>query len=517
MKRLLTYSLLFLLFSCGLANESAKPKGFFLIKEFGKYGYINSKGQTVIKCQFDYAEPFREGFAGVYIDSLWGFIDTTGKIVIEPKFIGVSQFYDGLSNVIIQKATIYQHAFIRKDGSIAFVTPYEYVGMFNCGRATVTIKDEVCVIDKSGKIVFNTHFPLDGGMFQDGILKVWSQDSTKYFDTDGKVIAAFPEMGNGDFSEGLAKVRLGDKRFYIDKKGKPKINLKHNELTYFNFSEGLARAVIGGVDPISGFIDTTGNIVIPIIYHDLYDFKEGLAAYRDKGSWGFIDMKGKVTIKPQFEDVEYFGFTNGLCKVNQNRQSGYINRKGEFVWKEQVGLEYTKLDLSKWELDTLKINRPFNGGKYAGWYNYPRKQKFPDLNSLTLRIDITDLTVYDDNYFANKLYLINASKDIINIPAQDGGIKIVQQAKNKKGEWQDIEKYYDSWCGNSYNTLKLSPDEFQIFATPIFKGEFKTQLRFKLELGKQIIYSNIFNGQINYGQLVNPEGKDKTGIAVWAN
>jgi len=506
MNRLLTYFILLLLFACGQTNESIKPKGFFLIKEFGKYGYINSEGQTVIKCQFDYAEPFREGLAGVLIDSTWGFIDTTGKIVIEPKFIGVSQFYEGLSKVIIQKGTIIQDAFIRKDGKIAFVTPYEYVGMFSNGRATVTIKNEVCVIDKTGQIVLNTHFPFGGGMFQDGILKVWSRDSTKYFDTNGNVIASFPEMGFGDFSEGLAKVISGDKRFYIDKTGKPKIDLKQNELTYFEFSEGFAMAVLGGIDPRYGFIDTTGNIVIPIMYHDLHDFSEGLAAFRDTGSWGFIDKQGKVVIKPQFEYVE--GFTNGLCKVKQNRQSGFINRKGEFVWKEQVGIEYTKLDLSKWELDTLKINRPFSGSKYAGWNNYPRKQNFPDLNSLTLRVDIKDLTVFADKYFAYKLYLINASKDIINIPAQDGGIKLIQQAKNKKGDWQDIEKYYNTWCGNSYHTLKLSPSEFQIFATPIFKGEFKTQLRFKFELGNQIIYSNIYDGQINSGQMVNSESKD---------
>ncbi|MES2691581.1 MAG: hypothetical protein V4658_14330, partial [Bacteroidota bacterium] len=128
-----------------------------------------------------------------------------------------------------------------------------------------------------------------------------------------------------------------------------------------------------------------------------------------------------------------------------------------------------------------------------------------------------DLTVFADKYFANKLYLINASKDTVNIPAQDGRIKIIQQAKNKNGEWQDIENFINSFCGNSYYTLRLAPNEFQIFATPIFKGEFKTQLRFKLEIDKQIIYSNLYSGQINQGQLLNPNDKDKTGIAVWTN
>ena len=113
--------------------------------------------------------------------------------------------------------------------------------------------------------------------------------------------------------------------------------------------------------------------------------------------------------------------------------------------------------------------------------------------------------------------LVALIKYTIKIPAQDGRIKIIQQAKNKNGEWQDIENFYNSWCGNSYYTLRLAPCEFQIFATPIFKGEFKTQLRFKFELDKQIIYSNLYTGQINLKQFLNSRNKDKTEIAAWSN
>ncbi len=132
-------------------------------------------------------------------------------------------------------------------------------------------------------------------------------------------------------------------------------------------------------------------------------------------------------------------------------------------------------------------------------------------------VDTMDLTVYEDKYFAYKLYLINATNDTIYIPAQDGRIKIIQQARNQKEEWQDIDNFINSFCGNSYYIVRLAPREFQIFEAPIFKGKFKTQLRFKLEIGKQVTYSNIYNGLINYGQLLKPEDKDKTGIVVWTN
>ena len=514
MKRLIIISISLLLFGCSRTPDN-RPTEFFPIKEFGKWGYINSDGQPIIKCQFDWAGQFSNGLAAFFNDTLYGFIDTTGKVVIEPKFYRVSQFSDGLCNVTIQKDTTFQNAFIRTDGSVAFITTYEDVGAFHFGRAMVKINNEVCFIDKSGKVVIHSHFPY-GSDFHEGIAVVWD-DSSKYFDTTGKTIRAFNEMNANNFSEGLAIVQENGSNFYIDKSGKKKINLERQDLTYFDFSDGLAQSVIAGSDHKAGFIDTLGKLVIPIQYHDIRDFKEGLAAFRDTNSWGFIDKKGKVAIKPQFEQIEYEGFVNGLCRAKQNHQWGYINHKGEFVWKEQVGLEYTKLDLSKWKLDTLKINQPMNGGKYAGSDNYPRKQTFASLSELTLKVDTTDLTVYADKYFAFKLYLINASKDTIKIPAQDGRIKVIQQAKNKNGEWQDIENFYNSFCGNSYYTLRLAPNEFQIFATPIFKGEFKTQFRFKLELNKQEIYSNPYSGQINLKQFLNPKDKDKTGIVVWTN
>ena len=510
MKRLLTYSIILFLLACGQAIDNNKPSGLFPIKEFGKWGYINSYGQTVIKCQFDEVGQFSEGLAAILIDTVWGFIDTTGKIVIEPKYYMASLFSEGLSNVIIQKDTSFQNAFIRTDGTIAFLTEHEYVGSFYNGKAEVEIDNEICYFNKKGEIAINTHYPYSEGRFHEGIVKVWTGDSSKYIDTTGKTIAIFQGISNENFSEGLAKISLNGESFYIDNLGKKKITPQNSTLTFFSFSDGMAKVTISGSDHKTGFIDITGKIVIPIQYHDIRGFTEGVAAFEENNVWGFIDKTGKVVIKPQFEQIEYEGFSNGLCRAKQNHQWGYINKKGEFVWKEQVGIEYSKLDLSKWNLDTLETNNALFAGKNAVSDNFPRKQIFTSLNQLTLKVDTVDLTVFADKYFAHKLYLINASKDTFKIPAQDGRIKIIQQAKNKKGEWQDIEYFMNSFCGNSYHTLRLTPNQFQIFATPIFKGDFNTQLRFKLKIDKQIIYSNIYTGQINISQLLNPKNNEES-------
>ncbi|SHF46447.1 WG containing repeat-containing protein [Mariniphaga anaerophila] len=48
----------------------------------GKYGFINSEGEEIISCQYDYANPFYSGLAIVTVKKKSGIIDCKGKIVI---------------------------------------------------------------------------------------------------------------------------------------------------------------------------------------------------------------------------------------------------------------------------------------------------------------------------------------------------------------------------------------------------------------------------------------------------
>jgi hypothetical protein len=501
--------------SCDSAVKTPNKEGFFPIKEYGKWGFINSDGKTIINCQFDEVRDFSEGLAAIRNDSLWGFIDTAGKIAIPTKYKYVSKFSDGLCRVSSGAVHSKNNSFIRKDGNTAFISKYLNVGDFNFGRAYVMINDTVCYINKKDEIIINTHCTYGGWCFKDGIAHVWKSGSTKYIDTNGRVLLSLKSIGHEDFVDGLACVQIDEQVCYIDKKGRKKIIPQNPKLTYFNFSDGLAMAVDAGINHTAGFIDTTGCLVIPVKFKNVNDFKEGLAAYSENGMWGFIDKKGKVKIKTQFKNVDNSGFTNGLCMVWKDHEWGYINHGGRFVWKSKTDFQYQKLDLVKWRLDTLNINGPVFVNCQADGINYPHKGAFQELKNLTLRVDTTDLTVYNDKYSAFKLYLINGSEDTISLPLQDGRIKIIQEALNRNREWQEIENYYSSYCGNSYYEMKLMPNEYEIYPRPIFKGVFATKLRFKLKIGEKMIYSNEFGGKINVKQFLDQKDMANYDIMVW--
>jgi hypothetical protein len=84
-----------------------------------------------------------------------------------------------------------------------------------------------------------------------------------------------------------------------------------------------------------GFIDTKGRYVIDgSTYKNLGDFSEGLASFQQDKTWGFIDKTGKVVIQPTFDQV--WPFHEGYALVmGENFGMGYIDREGQFLWKER--------------------------------------------------------------------------------------------------------------------------------------------------------------------------------------
>lgn len=158
----------------------------------------------------------------------------------------------------------------------------------------------------------------------------------------GTYIAA-PQFDNaGDFSEGLAAVKVKNNWGFIDKTGKLVIEPQFNPGQAQNgptFSEGLAAVnfqqgvAIGNA--LWGFIDKKGNVVINPQFMSDYDsppsFLEGLARIKVDFKYGFIDKAGRMAITPRFDSAGWF--SGGLAVVKIDDKYGYINKIGTLVIK----------------------------------------------------------------------------------------------------------------------------------------------------------------------------------------
>ena len=135
--------------------------------------------------------------------------------------------------------------------------------------------------------------------------------------------------GAGNFSEGLAWVQIEENSEYghigfIDKTGEFIIPCVYDEAR--NFSEGLAAVA---QDEKWGFIDKTGKEIVPYTYDSALDFSNGLAAVVRGGKCGYIDKTGKEVIPCTYDDARIF--SEGLAAVEKDGKWGFIDKTGEEV------------------------------------------------------------------------------------------------------------------------------------------------------------------------------------------
>jgi len=303
-------------------------------------GYINEKGKVVIPPgQFDRCEDFSEGMAEVMLATKGGFIDNTGKIIINPVYESVWPFSQGLAAV---RTTDKLWGFVDKTGTMVIKPQFDKVTRFSKGSALVHDSSGWNAIDTSGKVkvklgdmpisVPSNYIPFSGG-FE---IRWKGKYTSQYIDQEGKTIPGKYHMAN-HFSDGLAAVwdEKSKSLGFIDKTGEIVIPAQFDKLVDFNkpwiFKEGLAAVMVGGK---WGFIDKTGKIVIPAQFDEAQSFSEGFAVVKVGGKWGFIDNTGKYVVTPTYDGVN--SFSNGLAQVFKNKKMNYIDKTGKLIWSEEA-------------------------------------------------------------------------------------------------------------------------------------------------------------------------------------
>ena len=135
------------------------------------------------------------------------------------------------------------------------------------------------------------------------------------------------------FSEGLARVENNGKCGFIDKTGNIVIPLEFDADRYSDFSEGLALVYKGGQYANAsqrimeggkcGFIDATGKIVVPFEYDNATEFSEGLAIVEKNGKQYIIDINGTIVANLNYCYDRIAAFSDGLASVMKEERPGY--------------------------------------------------------------------------------------------------------------------------------------------------------------------------------------------------
>ena len=207
--------------------------GLLPVKQNNRWGYVDRVGHVVIKPTYDAADNFHEGFAGVKVERKWGFIDQNGKMVIHPLYDIVGTFQGGVASVWVtgKRPAETRCSFINRRGKMAF--PQKFLAATDFREGVARARD------------------VGSGL--------WG-----YIDRSGKYVIAPSFTNEQDFGEGFAAVDYGS---------------------------GVGN---GATEKLSGYIDTSGRLVLPIRGAlELLPFSSGLAWVKASNGSGYIDTNGR--------------------------------------------------------------------------------------------------------------------------------------------------------------------------------------------------------------------------------
>ncbi|HUW18683.1 MAG TPA: WG repeat-containing protein [Sedimentisphaerales bacterium] len=254
-------------------NLKQVPSEGTITKEAFKYGSIDKKGRMVIPAKYGWLDYFSEGLAlfsmseTVDPNAKYGYLNPRGEVAIEAVYEAALPFSEGLALVWLSG----KPSFIDRAGTTVMSLPYESARSFSEGLGPVRQNGKWGYINKGGRLVIPCKFPLVE-LFSEGCAAVIVDGKIGYIDTNGEFIIKpkFPYFSTWEtpvgrrgatfflhFSEGLVPVMIKDLKWgYVDKKGdfaiEPKFDLAGQ------FTEGFAKVAIG--DKL-GYIDKQGRYI----------------------------------------------------------------------------------------------------------------------------------------------------------------------------------------------------------------------------------------------------------------
>lgn len=232
------------------------------------------------------------------------------------------------------------YARFEQEGKVGFVKisdpnftsgRYNALTDFNGGYAMAKLEDTWWVLDSTEKKIkkVSCHFAY---AFSEGLARIQLGNRFGFVNTKGEIVIPVKYFGAHDFSEGRARVYLNDQWGVIDKAGKWVVKPSYDYI--WDYKEGLACVLKkSGTKKQWGFINQEGKVAIDLQYDYVFPFSSGMAIVR-KGDYFMNDLKlinpkGEVVYEIPYKDM--FPFSEGLACFFENGKWGYVNTSFEVV------------------------------------------------------------------------------------------------------------------------------------------------------------------------------------------
>ena len=344
--------------------------------KYGRYGYLDQRGQVTIPFIFTNAFGFDGGMAPVSIKGRWGFIDREGHFLIPCSYLCTSAYHlpqfddNGVAVVWNEKGTC---SAIDRSGRMLLPFWYKNIARMKGHLAALNRSGEITWLDVSSLerdgYVYDVHYEdsncrkvaiLKGGkllwglvteggaiiipckyeeiILKCGVVRVKDKELWGLTTPEGRELT--PCIYDSAFAElfdGLSAVQRNGLWGFVDMMGKEVIPCQYDSVTDFEYERSLVL-----LDEQYGFIDTAGKEVTPLVYDMAYPFSDGLAWVRKDNKKGSINLDGKEVVPCQYDFVGEC--SEGLVAVRDGKHRMFLNVNGE-----------VEIDLKDMDIDGVSV------------------------------------------------------------------------------------------------------------------------------------------------------------------
>ena len=291
----------------------------------GLYGFIDENNDTVIKCQFEYAEDFSHGLALIKSNMRFKIIDTTGTFrefeeVTESGEIryDLGSGHSGLPLII----RVWDCHYINLIGEKTLELPYSNAFSFENGVAKVIDGDKLNYINRNGILMDEWKF------IPDNYKPIKYKEKYGYIDRDGKLAIEYQYTDAKDFKDEFAQVSNGTYWALIDKTGR-KISDWYEEISEFDGEIAMVKKLEN-----TGFINNTGKFVGKW-YSKVEPVGYGLYKVFKYEKWAIVNQQG-IIVTSWFDEV--YPFDGQFLKVKKDDKYAYLNKMGGLAisWYDKI-------------------------------------------------------------------------------------------------------------------------------------------------------------------------------------
>ncbi len=274
-------------FSEGLVQVKISKKN----KNKQLYGYIDTKGNEIIECQYTHSTPFLSGYALVYTKKGGATIDMSGQTYKVSK-------YKEIQKEITQN----------KEDSLR-VKQVELADL-NSGKPHLVIEEGAFHFYYYNKYTKSK--------------KSIAFDSAFQFHGETSFVKEGEKWGLKSYSRGKKTKKIYEGHAKYEKKNAEILSQKRNSRKIYKWKklhEGEWHMVNSNLE----------NITYGAKYSKVRPASNGVSIALVESRYGILNKDGKQILENKYESVDHMG--NGIFKVSTADSWGYINYKGEWIYK----------------------------------------------------------------------------------------------------------------------------------------------------------------------------------------